>query len=338
MEALSPADPRVLGGVTLRGRLGKGGMGRVYAGTTEEGEHVAVKVLLDVHAEREDLRSRFAREIAAMRMVQGPGTAALLDAADPDDDPPWLAMEFVGGLPLKDYARRDGPLGAESGAALGLVLADALAEVHDAGLLHRDLKPSNVLLGPEGPRVIDFGLVALGGPGSELTATGAMVGTPVCMAPEQFEAPHEVTTAADVHGLGSTLVYAATGRYPYQRPSMPALVAAVTDENVPPDLSGVPEELAPLLGRMLAHEPAARPQLAEVRKLFVDRLAVFGHAPSAARARLARETYVPGADEPDDIAVAQHPRRPRHPVPHRPHRSNMPIVARTAERLRRAYA
>ncbi|MFD0776838.1 serine/threonine-protein kinase, partial [Streptomonospora algeriensis] len=183
MDELAPADPRALGGITLLGRLGKGGMGRVYAGRTGDGEHVAVKVLLDVHSERADLRIRFAREVEAMGMVQGPGTAALIDASGPDEDPPWLAMEFVRGLSLKDYVEQHGPLGAELGAALGLVLADALAEIHTAGLLHRDLKPSNVLMGPQGPCVVDFGLVALGGPGGELTATGATVGTPLCMAP-----------------------------------------------------------------------------------------------------------------------------------------------------------
>lgn len=315
-----------------------GAMGRVYAGVTADGEYVAVKVLLDVHAERADLRGRFAREIAAMRMVQGPGTAALLDAAEPDEDPPWLAMEFVRGMSLKEYVQRYGPLGAESGAALGLVLADALEAVHTAGLLHRDLKPSNVLLGPEGPRVIDFGLVALGGPGSELTGTGATVGTPACMAPEQVDSPADVLAAADVHGLGATLVHAVTGHYPYQRSDMRKLFAALTSEQVRPDLGATPEELSPLIGRMLAHDPAARPPLTEVRKLLGERLAVFGRSPAAARAELARETYVPGSDEPEDAAIARPVRRPRHPGRTRSHSRSMPIVSRTAERLRRAYA
>ncbi|QBI56471.1 serine/threonine-protein kinase [Streptomonospora litoralis] len=338
MEDLAPADPRSLGGITLRGRLGKGGMGRVYAGVTEDGEYVAVKVLLDEYAEREDLRGRFAREIAAMQMVQGPGTAALLDAAPPGEDPPWLAMEFVRGLSLKDYVQGYGPLGAEQGAALGLILAEALDEIHAVGLLHRDLKPSNVLLGPEGPRVIDFGLVALGGPGSELTATGATVGTPACMAPEQVDSPDDVAAAADVYGLGATLLYAVTGHYPYQRPAIPAVLAALTSEDVLPDLGGAPEELSPLIGRMLAHAPAARPPLTEVRKLLVERLAVSGRSPAAARTALARETYVRGADESDDRVIARPVRRPRHTGRSRPRAANTPVVARTAERLRRAYA
>ncbi|MDT0304277.1 serine/threonine-protein kinase [Streptomonospora sp. DSM 45055] len=338
MEDLAPADPRALGGITLRGRLGEGGMGRVYAGFTEDGEYVAVKVLLDAHAERKDLRGRFAREIAAMQMVQDPGTAALLDAASPDDDPPWLAMEFVRGLSLRDYVQRYRPLGAESGAALGLVLADALDAIHAAGLLHRDLKPSNVLMGPEGPRVIDFGLVALGGPGGELTTTGATVGTPVCMAPEQADSPADVTAAADVYGLGATLLYAATGHYPYQRPAIPAVIAALTSEDVPPDLDGAPAELSPLIARMLAHAPAGRPPLTEVRRLLAERLAVSGRSPAAARTALARETYVPGADEPDDRVIARPVRRPRHVGRTRSQMPNTPVVVRTAERLRRAYA
>ncbi|WP_051063645.1 serine/threonine-protein kinase [Nocardiopsis halophila] len=338
MEDLTPADPRRIGGIDLHGRLGRGGMGQVYLGTTEDGERVAVKRLLETHADRDDLRVRFDREIAAMRMVQGPGTAALLDAASPDDDDPWLAMEFVPGLPLKDHVQRHGTLNASSGIALALVLADALAEIHAAGMLHRDLKPSNVLMGPEGPRVIDFGLVALGAPGGEYTATNAQLGTPVCMAPEQAGTPDKVTAAADVHGLGATVLFALTGHYPYKGSTMPELVGALTNPAVSPDLDGVPDDVKHQIGRMLAHDPADRPTLDRIRPELVERLAGYGQSPAAARVDLARRTYTPQADDLDDRPLARRPRRSRRSAPQVSLSAELPVVRRTAERLRRAYA
>ena len=135
-------------------------------------------------------------------------------------------------------------------------LAEALRDIHRAGVVHRDLKPSNVLLAEDGPKVIDFGISRPND--SELrTETGKLIGTPPFMAPEQFRRPREVGPAADVFALGSVMVHAATGRGPFDSDS-PYLVAyqVVHDE---PDLTGVPENLAPLVARCLAKEPEDRP-------------------------------------------------------------------------------
>lgn len=331
MEPLKPADPPVLGDIELHGVLGEGGMGKVYFGVTPDGLRVAVKVIHPHLADRTDVRARFDREIAALRMVQGPRVAVLVDAAGPEAEQPWLAMEYVRGQNLRDHVETDGPLTADMGAALGELLAEALAEIHAAGLLHRDLKPANILLGRDGPKVIDFGLVALTESASDLTGTASPLGTLICMPPEQAESARDVTRAADVYGLGATLLFALTGHYPYEPgPAVPVL-RAITDLDTPPDLSGLPADLAPLITAMLAHDPAARPTTAEVAKALRSRIA---SSITAARVHLVSLTYVEQAgDPPVDVAPPPPPARPRrdgHPLP-------TLVVARLADRLRSGY-
>ena len=182
----------------------------------------------------------------------------------PDEAPPWFAVEYVRGLTLTEYVTQYGPLPAELAAALGIGLAEALTAIHEAGILHRDLKPSNILLGRDGPKVIDFGLAALTAAPGDLTRTAETIGTPVCMAPEQVNSAKDLTTAADVYSLGAVLVFALTAHYPYERPTVPATLYAIADAATPPDLAGVPEILVGPVTGMLAHAPAARPALAEV--------------------------------------------------------------------------
>ena len=156
MEPLKPADPAELGGIALRGRLGRGGMGTVYYGVTPDGEQVAVKMIREDLLEKSEASGRFDREALAIGMVQGPRVANLITASPPDEAPPWFAVEYVRGLTLTEYVTQYGPLPAELAAALGIGLAEALTAIHEAGILHRDLKPSNILLGqgrPEGDRL-----------------------------------------------------------------------------------------------------------------------------------------------------------------------------------------
>ena len=141
-------------------------------------------------------------------MVQGPRVASLIASSAPDEFPPWFAAEYVRGLTLTEYVAQYGPLPAELAAALGIGLAEALTAIHEAGILHRDLKPSNILLGRDGPKVIDFGLAALTAAPGDLTRTSETIGTPVCMAPEQVNSAKDLTTAADVYSLGAVLVFA----------------------------------------------------------------------------------------------------------------------------------
>jgi eukaryotic-like serine/threonine-protein kinase len=261
---LKAADPTELGGIALRGRLGRGGMGTVYYGVTPDGEQVAVKMIREDLLDQSEILARFDREAIAIGMVQGPRVANLIATSGPEEAPPWFAVEYVRGLTLAEYVTEHGPLPAALGAALGLGIAEALTEIHAAGIRHRDLKPANIILGKDGPHVIDFGLAALTRAPGDLTRTSQMIGTPVCMAPEQANSPKDLPPATDVYALGAVLLFALTGHYPYSRPTLPAMLVAITDAATPPDLSGVPQPLIAPVTAMLAHVPAARPALEEV--------------------------------------------------------------------------
>ena len=147
MKPLKPGDPDKIGGIVLRGRLGEGGMGTVYFGVTPDGDRVAVKTIRQDLTENDEAKDRFDREIIVLGMVAGPRIAALLAASEPDEVPPWFATEYVQGLTLSEYVTERGPLTTAMAAALGVMLAEGLNDIHTAGLLHRDLKPGNVILG-----------------------------------------------------------------------------------------------------------------------------------------------------------------------------------------------
>lgn len=331
MDPLKPADPVELGGIALRGRLGRGGMGTVYYGIAPDGEQVAVKMIREDLLDRSEVLGRFDREAIAIEMVQGPRVANLIASSGPQESPPWFAVEYVRGLTLAEYVTQHGPLPPDLCAALGIGLTEALTEIHQAGILHRDLKPSNIILGSGGPRVIDFGLAALTETPGDLTRTAETIGTPVCMAPEQASSAKDLTTAADVYSLGAVLVFALTGHYPYTKPTLPAMLFAITDPATPPDVAGVPAALiAPVTG-MLAHAPAARPVLSEVAAELVGVLSP--SKPDTALRRLAEVTYRErDTDPPPAEPPSQRPAR----LPANPHVPG-PLVARIAEDLRRDY-
>ncbi|MET9824511.1 serine/threonine-protein kinase [Streptomyces sp. NPDC006349] len=247
--------PEYAGHYRLESRLGSGGMGVVHLARSTSGMRVAVKVVHAPYARDPEFRGRFRQEVAAARRVSGAFTAPVVDA-DPEAGRPWMATLFIPGPTLSEQVKRNGPMDEPQLRRLMAGLAEALRDIHRVGVVHRDLKPSNVLLAEDGPKVIDFGISRP--KDSELrTETGKLIGTPPFMAPEQFRRPREVGPAADVFALGSLLVHAATGRGPFDSDS-PYVVAyqVVHDE---PDLTGVPESLAPLVLRCLAKEPEDRP-------------------------------------------------------------------------------
>ncbi|GAA0566072.1 protein kinase domain-containing protein [Actinomadura livida] len=257
MEAYAPleaGDPQRIGPYRLAGRLGGGGMGQVFLASPPGGRAVAVKVVRAGLAEDAGFRRRFVREVEAARRVSGPFTAAVVDA-DPDGTPPWLATEYVPGLSLKAAIDAHGALPDGTVRSLGAALAEALESVHAAGVVHRDLKPSNVLLAADGPRLIDFG-IALASESTRLTVTGAMVGTPGFMSPEQLRGG-AVGPASDVFALGAVLAYAATGAGPFGGGSVHALNYRVVHGD--PDLAGVPSGLADVVARCLDKDPGRRP-------------------------------------------------------------------------------
>ncbi|MFJ5530103.1 protein kinase [Streptomyces sp. NPDC093261] len=275
MEMPGGGDPLgIPSGLRLRGsagayrllaRLGAGGMGNVYLARSDRGRTVAVKLVRRELAEQEEFRARFRQEVQAARRVGGYWTAPVLDA-DTEADIPWVATGYVAGPTLQSIVSRDhGAMPERSVRVLAAGLAHALRDIHAAGLIHRDLKPSNVLVTIDGPRVIDFGIAraleTLSGAG--LTRTGALVGSPGFMAPEQVRGDR-VTPACDVFCLGSVLAYAATGALPFGSggSGVHALMFRIAQEE--PDLSGVPESLGDLVRDCLRKDPAARPTPADI--------------------------------------------------------------------------
>ncbi|MFJ8147124.1 protein kinase [Streptomyces sp. NPDC096048] len=258
-QPLQDDDPRAVGGYRLAARLGAGGMGRVYLSHTQGGRPVAIKVVRSELADDPAFRRRFGREIKSARQVKGAYTAELIDA-DADGTPPWLATLYVPGPALSDVVARSGPLPAPAVLWLMAGVAEALQVIHGAGIVHRDLKPSNVLLASDGPRVIDFG-ISVAADSTAHTATGAAIGTPQFMAPEQA-AGGDVTAATDIFSLGQTAAFAALGEPLYgDGPAVSVLYRIVHSE---PDLSGLPEQLRALIARCMAADPGDRATAAEV--------------------------------------------------------------------------
>ncbi|WP_031147698.1 protein kinase domain-containing protein [Streptomyces erythrochromogenes] len=254
MKPLESGDPIRLGPYRILAVLGEGGMGKVYVGQDGEGHAAAVKVLHPHLAHDPNLSQRFVREAQMARAVGGGAVARVLDAQT-EGGRPWIAAEFLTGPTLSDAVRSHGPLDEPTVRALAASLAGALRDIHAAGLVHRDLKPANIVLTATGPRVIDFG-IARPEHGLTLTATGQVPVTPGYGAPEQVLG-QRVGPSADVFSLGAVLVYAATGQHAYEG----SHVAAVQYEVVhgEPRLDRVPPALRPLIGPLLARDPAARP-------------------------------------------------------------------------------
>ncbi|MGW7572307.1 serine/threonine-protein kinase, partial [Streptomyces tendae] len=267
MRPLAPDDPRTVGPYRTLVRLGAGGMGVVYLARSAGGTLAAVKVIRAEHADDPGFRARFRREAETAVRVTGPWVVPVL-GADTEALEPWLATAFVPGPSLAEVVETHGALPTTTVRGLGSRLAAALVAVHDAGLIHRDVKPGNVLLALDGPRLIDFGIARHEG-ATALTATGAVVGTPGYLAPEQASAG-PLGPPCDVFSLACVLVYAVTGRAPFgEGGGVGALFRTIHEEA---DLTGVPSGLASLLSDCLAKDPAARPTASRVR----DALAATG--------------------------------------------------------------
>ncbi|MEU2621802.1 serine/threonine-protein kinase [Streptomyces sp. NPDC007157] len=281
MQPLAGDEPTTVGPYRLLGRLGSGGMGRVYLGRSAGGRTVAVKIVHPHFALDEEFRARFRREVAAARRVGGAWTAPVLDA-DPDAPVPWVATAYAAGPSLAAAVVDGGPLPAHSVRALGAGLAEALAAVHELGLVHRDVKPSNVLLTLDGPLLIDFGIARATDGTASLTSSGVSIGSPGYMSPEQILGKG-VTGAADVFSLGAVLAYAANGVPPFPGDSSAALLYKVVHEE--PELGSLSGALREVTQACLVKEAGARPTPGEVAR----RLAPEGAA------RLVAGGWLPGA-------------------------------------------
>ncbi|MEU9914265.1 serine/threonine-protein kinase [Streptomyces sp. NPDC051001] len=257
MQVLRATDPRRIGPYEVRGRLGSGGMGEVYLAESRAGLRLAVKVVRSEYAQDRTFRARFRQEVRAAQTVGGTGTytARVVDA-DPEGEHPWMATEFVEGPNLRDAVLDGGPLPEPAVRVLAAALGEALGAIHAKGMVHRDLKPSNILLAPDGPRVIDFGIVrAL--EATAMTRTGAIVGSVGYVSPEQIRNGGQVGPPSDVFALGAVLAYAASGREPFGEGQDSVILLRVLTRDF--DLKGVPEGLLPLVESCLREEPAERP-------------------------------------------------------------------------------
>lgn len=280
MQPLGVDEPTVVGPYRLLGRLGSGGMGRVYLGRSTGGRTVAVKIVHPHFALDEEFRARFRREVEAARRVGGAWTAPVLDA-DPEAPVPWVATGYAAGPSLAAAVADAGALPAHSVRVLGAGLAEALSAVHALGLVHRDVKPSNVLLTLDGPLLIDFGIARATDGTASLTSTGVSVGSPGYMSPEQILGK-TVAGPADIFSLGALLVYAATGEPPFPGDSSASLLYKVVHEE--PRLGSLEGELRQLVAECLAKDPGERPAPGDVAR----RLAPEGAA------RLVAAGWLPG--------------------------------------------
>ncbi|MFE5721019.1 serine/threonine-protein kinase [Streptomyces erythrochromogenes] len=267
MDALRGTDPARIGEHTLLARLGAGGMGQVYLGRSPGGRLVAVKVIRDEITGHPEALARFRREAETVRAVRSAYTANLIDASLAAA-PYWLATEYVAGPTLARAVAARGALPVGTCLRLFAALAEGLASVHAYGVTHRDLKPQNVILGAQGPQLIDFG-IAKGVGATALTQDGQAPGTPGFTAPEvlvgggtEDGGTGAGDGGADVFALGATMAYAATGRPPYGTGDAATVSYRAVHE--PVDLAGVEPGLAALIGACVAKDPAARPGLPEV--------------------------------------------------------------------------
>ncbi|MFF1730950.1 protein kinase [Streptomyces sp. NPDC058247] len=281
---LTHDDPVALGSYRLLARLGSGGMGTVYLGRTARGRTVALKTMHARIATDPDSRTRFRLEVDAARVIGGRYGAQVVDA-DPHAETPWLATEYVLGPPLDDAVQWSGPLPEASIRALGAALANALGQLHRSDVVHRDLKPSNIMVTAYGPKVIDFGIARAIGD-DRLTRTGAAVGTPAFMSPEQATG-QEHDASGDVFALAGVLVFAATGHGPFGQGQPADLLYRVRYAD--PDLGGVPPALVPLLTRCLAKDPGLRPTTTEIATQLHDGSGEFAdHLPDTVLTEIGR--------------------------------------------------
>ncbi|MEW1825376.1 protein kinase [Streptomyces sp. NPDC088196] len=254
MLALDGSDPSHIGRYRLVGRLGEGGMGRVYLARSPGGRPAAVKVINDHLRHDEHALSRFRREVETLGTVRSAYTASLIDA-ELDTPPYWLATEYVPGPTLHAAVATNGPLPADLARVMLAALAEGLDAIHVRGVWHRDLKPHNVILSATGPQLIDFGIARSTGT-SNLTQVGGAMGSPGFIAPETITGG-ETGPGADVFALGATLAFAVTGRPPYGDGPFAAVSYRSVHGEI--DLRGVDPGVAELIAACAQSDPALRP-------------------------------------------------------------------------------
>jgi serine/threonine-protein kinase len=261
-----------LGPYTLKRLLGEGGMGEVWLA-----EHrllkrpCAVKFIRAEMAANPLVALRFEREVRAVTGLTHFNTVRVYDYGRADDGSFYYVMEYLDGPTLDALVKRAGPLAPGRVVYLVRQLCGALAEAHGAGLVHRDIKPSNVIVATLGGqhdvgKVLDFGLVHdIGSTDGRLTQTGAVMGTPAYMCPEQAAGEANIDGRGDLYSLGGVAFFALTGRPPFEGTAAWQLISAHLTKT-PPRADevnpAVPADLADVVARCLAKDPAERFQTA----------------------------------------------------------------------------
>lgn len=259
MLPLHPSDPHEVGGMTLVGRLGVGGMGVVYLARQGDGDLVALKVIRPDLTADPQFRSRFTQEVRHALRVRGPFLAEAREAST-SLTPQFIAWVYVPGEDLGLTVRRHGPLAADEVTALAAALADSLGRLHSAGVVHRDVKPSNIQIGPRGPILLDLG-ISKSTDSTSLTTTAMSIGTPAWMSPEQWRGAHH-GPAGDIWNWGAVVAFGAGGTHPFGSGTGEALGYRILHES--PAVPRLAEPLEGLVAAALDKDPENRPDWREI--------------------------------------------------------------------------
>ncbi len=321
---LLPGDPSRLGAYQLAGRIGQGGQGTVFLARRPSGEPVAIKLLRAEWTREPAARARFAREVAAAERIAPFCTARILDARLEGAEP-FVVSEFIDGPSLQEVIATDGPLAGSALDRLAVGTATALSAIHQAGVIHRDFKPGNVLMGPDGPRVIDFGIAR--SVDATVTATSQLFGTPGYMAPEVVRG-EPAGPPADVFAWAATIAFAATGTPPFHAPNVAAIVHQLTQGE--PDLGSLTGHLRSIVSACLAKDPDARPTAIDLLMRLLQHAEPGGPVPPLAAVPAQPRGGAPAAVAPAAaLGAAAGPGAVRTP----PHQQAPPAVAWPTDRL-----
>ena len=256
-NTLGPGDS--IAGYSIVRKVGEGGYGVVYEATDPNDGRVAIKVLRAELVGDPSIRERLSREVTALSAVSSDRVAKII-SSDLDGSQPLIVMEFVEGLTLDQHVKTRGPLTGAMATSVALAIAEGLRDVHSSGVVHRDLKPSNIMLGPDGVKILDFG-IALLAEANDFTRTGTVLGSTIWMSPEQISG-ESVGTPSDVFALGLVVAFALIGEHPYGEGRPEALMYRI-DQGTP-DLSSVSGPLKPVIEALLRRQVSDRPGLDNV--------------------------------------------------------------------------
>jgi serine/threonine protein kinase len=294
MEPLLPNDPKRLGGWTLTGRLGEGGMGVVYMGN-KAGKTVALKVISSSELNNPRVKSRFVQEVQSLSLLRTPYVAPLLDF-DLDAKNPWYAVEYISDMSLSDVIKTTGSFTGKNWWNLAHNLLMALAAIHNAEVIHRDLKPGNIMISRGTPRLIDFGLakpIADSVEKYHSTKIDQVMGTPHYMSPEQWKRTKDVDGKTDVWAIGVTLIDAAGGR-PWGKKESHEIQGLLSTGKLP-DLSSLDPAQKALVAIMLTPKAEERWGATQILKNF-DSFYNYKEAPAAAQVKVEAKPIVSPAN------------------------------------------